>query len=173
MIALSWEAMDIEVYETKPQGFKADVEVAACYVEQGGQLLLLECSLSKPESGKWGVPAGKLIIGETPEQAAKRELFEETAIFVESSHIHAIGSLYIRKPGFDYVYYLFQVDLQTKPEVRLSSEHPNYVWASQQEIEMLPLMAGAVEALQKYRHYKEVFNIDPFFSKESREVVKK
>lgn len=143
--------MTAEVYETKPQGFKAAMEIAACYLEIDGQLLLLECASSKSEPGKWGVPAGKLEIGETPEQAAKRELFEETGILAESSDIHAIGSLYIRKPDIDYVYHLFQITLKAKPEVRLSSEHTNHLWAIQQEIETLPLMAGALGALQKYR----------------------
>lgn len=143
--------MTTEVYETKPQGFKAALETAACYLESDGQLLLLECSPSKPEPGKWGVPAGKLEGGETPQQAAKRELFEETGILTESSDLHAIGSLYIRKPGMDYVYHLFHITLRAKPKVRLSSEHPHYLWASPQEIETLPLMAGALEALQKYR----------------------
>ena len=106
---------------------------------------------SKPEPGKLGVPAGKLEIGETPEQAAKRELLEETGILVESSDIHGVGSLYIRKPQIDYVYHLFQISCKTKPRVRLSSEHSNYLWATQQEIETLPLMAGALTALQKYR----------------------
>jgi len=143
--------MHAKVHETKPQGFKPAVEIAACYLEIDGQLLLLECSPSKPEPGKWGVPAGKLEADETPEQAAKRELFEETGILIENSEIHAMDSLYIRKPHIDYVYHLFQVTLKEKPEVRLSSEHPNYLWALPQEIEALPLMEGAFEALQKYR----------------------
>jgi len=54
--------MVAEVYETKPQGFKAAVEIAGCYLEIDGQLLLLEYSSSKTESGKWGVPAGKKSI---------------------------------------------------------------------------------------------------------------
>lgn len=143
--------MQTTVHETKPQGFKPVVEIAACYLEIDGQLLLLECSPSKPESGKWGVPAGKLEADETPEQAAKRELFEETGILTKDSQLQAIGSLYIRKPHIDYTYHLFQITLQTKPEVRLSNEHPNYIWALPAEIETLPLMAGAFEALQKYR----------------------
>lgn len=143
--------MTTDLYETKPQGFKAAVEVAACYVEIGDQLLLLECSLSKPEPGKWGVPGGKLQSGETPEKAAKRELFEETGILVESSDIHTIKSLYIRKPDIDYVYHLFQITLKTKPKIRLSSEHSNYLWAIQEEIKTLPLMEGSLEVLQNYR----------------------
>jgi 8-oxo-dGTP pyrophosphatase MutT (NUDIX family) len=98
--------MHATVHETKPQGFKPAVEIAACYLEIDGQLLLLECSPSKPEPGKWGVPAGKLEVGETPEQAAKRELLEETGILIENSEIHAMGSLYpkasyrLRLPSF-------------------------------------------------------------------------
>lgn len=143
--------MHTTVHETKPQGFKPAVEIAACYLEIDGQLLLLECASSKPEPGQWGVPAGKIETSETPEQAAKRELFEETGIFIEDAQLHAIGSLFIRKPHIDYTYHLFQITLKTKPEVRLSSEHPNYLWALPEEIEALPLMDAASEALQKYR----------------------
>jgi phosphatase NudJ len=145
--------MTIIVYEIRPEDFKPSIEVAACYLEIEGELLLVECSSSKPEPGTWGVPAGKLEIGETPAQAAKRELFEETGILVEDTNIHSMGSLYMRKPHIDYVYHLFQIVLKTKPKVRLSSENPNYLWATAQEIETLPLMTGAFEPLQRHRSY--------------------
>lgn len=143
--------MTAEIYETIPQGFNATVEIAACYLEINGQLLLLERSSFESESGKWGVPAGKLESGETPEQAARRELFEETGILVESTNIHAIGPLYIRKPDIDYVCHLFQINLNAKPKICLSSEHPNYLWAGSVELKTLPLMTGALGALEKYR----------------------
>jgi 8-oxo-dGTP diphosphatase len=140
-----------EVYETKPEGFKASVEISGCYLEIDGRLLLLECASSKPEAGRWGVPAGKLEKNETPEEAAQRELFEETGIAIESSCIHSLGSLYVRKPDIDYAYHLFRITLKKKPEVKLSNEHPKYLWASYQDLEDLPLMAGALDALKKYR----------------------
>ncbi len=111
--------MTTKVYEVRPQGFKATAEVAACYLEVDGKLLLLECSSSKAESGKWGVPAGKIEMGETPKEAAKRELF--------------------------------QITLTSKPEIHLSWEHSRYLWATVQQLETLPLMEGAFEALQKYQ----------------------
>lgn len=147
----SWEGMTVEVYETKPEQFKAGIEIAASYVEIDGQMLLLECASSKQEPGKWGVPAGKLEMGELPKQAAKRELFEETGILVETSDIYPIGCLYFRKPEIDYVYHLFQITLRSKPEICLSSEHLNYLWATEEEIQRLPLMAGGFKALEKYR----------------------
>ena len=89
---------------------------------------------------------------ETPEKAAIRELSEETGIFLERlSQIQCMGSLYIRKPEVDYVYHLFRIQVDQVPDIRLSDEHENYKWASLKDLEEMPLMAGAKEALQHYR----------------------
>lgn len=125
--------------------------MAACYLEVDQQLLLLQRAPGQSEAGKWGVPGGKLEKGETPEAAAQRELFEETGIAVESSSIQPLGSLYIRKPERAFVYYLFNIDLKQKLQVRLSAEHPLYLWASSKDLETLPLMPGFFDALHKYR----------------------
>lgn len=41
--------------------------------------------------GKWQIPGGKLEPGETPLQAAKREIFEETNLIVEN--LEPIGEM--------------------------------------------------------------------------------
>lgn len=138
----------MKIYETPPQGFTAQVEIAACYLEIDHKLLLLQRAHGKFEPGKWGVPAGKLERHETAEEAAKRELFEETGI--SSSQIQYINSLYMRKPEMDYIYHLFKVPLDQMPEVHLSEEHLDYRWVSATDRETMPLMAGAEEALQNY-----------------------
>ncbi len=149
--AIKMSQLVAEVYEIKPDDFKVAAQVSACYLEVDGHLLLLECSASKPEAGKWGVPGGKMEPDELPEDAAKRELFEETGIAIQHSAIQNIGTLYFRKLGLDCVYHLFKITLSAKPEVRLSNEHPAYLWASAQDLEGLPLMAGFKEALCKYQ----------------------
>lgn len=63
----------MKVYDTKPKEFKTAAEVAACYLVIDNQLLLLEGSPSKLESGKWGVPAGKLEENESPKQGEFQE----------------------------------------------------------------------------------------------------
>lgn len=143
--------MFVEVFETKPQGFRAAAEVSAVYLEIDGLLLLLKSADWKEEAGKWGVPAGKVQRGETPKEAACRELFEETGIAVDGASMQSVGSLYIRKPHIQYVYHLFRIVLEKPPEVKLSKEHLQSFWASAQDLESLPLMAGAFEALSKYR----------------------
>jgi len=143
---------DIEVYDQQPEDFCPQVEIAACYLEIENKILLLQCGVHKSEPGKWGVPAGKIEEGEMPQQAAIRELFEETGIEVEEpSQIHYVTKLYMRKPTFDYVYHLFQVQLTEIPRICLSDEHLNYHWASAEDLEELPLMVGAKEGIHCYQ----------------------
>ena len=143
----------IAIHEKAPIGFAPKVEVAACYLEIDGKFLLLQRSASKSEPGKWGVPAGKLEKGETPEQAARRELFEETGIAAD--RIHYTGTLYIQKPEIAYTYHVFGIQLDQMPTVCFTTdEHQNYKWVSLNDLEKLPLMAAAKEALLYYRRHK-------------------
>lgn len=141
----------VEVHETKPDKFNPQAEVAACYLECDGKLLLLLNAPGDSEAGSWGVPAGKLEPSESPLQGVARELFEETSISIDPSQIQSIGSLYIRKPEVDYVYHLFRIKLAIRPEVRLSPEHQNYRWMSGEEMEMMPIIVGGKQA---YAHYR-------------------
>lgn len=55
--------------------------VAGCVLYEDGKYLLVQ--EKKPEFfGKWGFPAGKVHVGESFQQAAKRETFEETGLDV-------------------------------------------------------------------------------------------
>ena len=144
------QMISVQVHQIEPENFKASVQVSACYLAVDDHLLLLQCNSAKEEAGRWGVPGGKAEVNELPEDTAIRELFEETGIKAEIVDLESMGRLYFCKPKLDYVYHLFGVALGTRPEIRLSKEHPAYCWAKFQELERLPLMAGSKEALDKY-----------------------
>ena len=55
------------------------VFAGGCLFDQEGKVLLQK----RGDSGKWGFPGGAVELGETPEQAAIRELKEETGLDVE------------------------------------------------------------------------------------------
>ena len=155
MTGAETQMQTVEIYETRPDEFNPQTEVAACYLECDGKLLLLLNAVGDSEAGSWGVPAGKLESDEAPFHGAIRELFEETSISIDPSQIQSIGSLYIRKPEVDYIYHLFRIKIATRPEVRLSPEHQNYRWVSAEEMEMMPIMIGGKEAYVRYRALAE------------------
>lgn len=144
-----------EIWETPPSDFHAHVEVAACYVENEGMLLYMKRAPHCIEGKLWGIPAGKLEPKETPHQAARRELFEETGIDVLPSHIEEIGTLYVRKPRGMYSYHMFHMHLDRSPAVHLSAEHTEYIWAEPQAIESLPLVGGGKESLEFFKRMKK------------------
>ncbi|MBN9376818.1 MAG: hypothetical protein BGO14_01465 [Chlamydiales bacterium 38-26] len=140
----------IEVYLTLPLGFCPQVQVAACYLEVNNQILLLQKAQRTLEEGKWGVPAGKLEPGESPENAAKRELFEETGITIKDGLMNRLSQLYIRKPKLEYIYHPFKIFLAHRPQVFLSSEHQSYRWVDFSALDTVALMDGAREVLKHY-----------------------
>lgn len=150
----------IEVSDRKPANFQPAAETSGCYLEIDSKILLIQQGAGKTDEGQWGVPAGKVEKNETPEIAAKRELFEETGVqLLSPSQIVYLGTLYIRKPRLDYVYHMFKVHLNEPPPICLSVEHTAYQWADTEEFNTLPLRPGVKEALQYYR------NGSPFWSK--------
>lgn len=142
---------EVQIFQCPPLGFDTKAEVASTYVSVDGKLLLLQISHLKQESGCWGVPAGKIEANESPEKAARRELYEETGISIDSkAHMQLFGRLYVRKPKVDYVYHMFKIELPQLPKIQLSKEHQTHAWINPQEAENMPLMAGAKDALKCY-----------------------
>lgn len=76
---------------------------AGVLVVRAGEVLLQRRS----DDGKWGNPGGCVEIGETPEQAARRELFEETGLIADRMELLGIctgANGYHTYPNGDMVY---------------------------------------------------------------------
>lgn len=146
---------DTFVFRTAPKDFCPNMEVATCYIEFEGKILLLKRALGKSEGGKWGVPAGKIEQAENSRDAVIRETFEETAIKLNELELKFLGKLFVRKPEIDYVYYMYHWKADHNPVVILNGEHEEFKWLTVEEIENLPVMSGGLEALY---HYKALVN---------------
>lgn len=57
--------------------------ICAGFIVKKGDKILLQKRNIEPKKGKWSIPAGFLELDETPLEAAKRELKEETGLEVE------------------------------------------------------------------------------------------
>lgn len=76
--------------------------VVGCIAEKNGQILLCKRAI-EPCVGKWGIPAGYLEMGETIEQGAVRETFEESNAIVQNPKLFCLYSL--PHIGQLYIYY--------------------------------------------------------------------
>jgi 8-oxo-dGTP diphosphatase len=65
----------------------ADPKVAVViFIEQNKRVLLVRRTMN-PEQGKWALPAGYVDAGEDPQDAARREVLEETGLSVEITRL--------------------------------------------------------------------------------------
>lgn len=63
------------------------IEASICHVIRRDELLLKKAN-DGLSLGKWSAPGGKLESGESPEECAKREVFEETGLRVSELLYH-------------------------------------------------------------------------------------
>lgn len=120
------------IYSTKPKNFKSKFEVVSCFLEYGGEFLLLRRPEQKVQGGKWGVPAGKVEENETLQKAMARELREETSfVLKEEKRLLYFGKLFVRHPTYDFTYHMFHLPLQEKPRIILNpKEHFDFQWVT-------------------------------------------
>ena len=102
---------------------------------KGNKVLLLKRSKGSPwKPGYWGPPGGHVDPGETPKQAAVREIFEEAGLRIKESDLELM--LQRTKNSFGVIYY-FVTDKFTGEGVALSHEHDGFTWANWEKIQSL------------------------------------
>jgi 8-oxo-dGTP pyrophosphatase MutT (NUDIX family) len=99
------------------------IEATICHVIRGRKLLLKKATRGI-SVGKWNAPGGKTDAGETPEEGAKREVFEETGLRISKLFYH--GTLTFIMDGGKTLHTKAHVfsTTQAKGRARLSEEGP-------------------------------------------------
>ncbi len=116
-----------------PENFNPQLSAACCVIECNGEILILQRLATSSLSNQWGVPAGKLEAGETPDEAMVREIKEEAGLEVGTKQLSFVEKLYVRIPRYDLIVYLYRLSFGEKPEARISAEHQAFRWATPQE----------------------------------------
>lgn len=116
------------ILKRKPRDFKPEFEVAACFCEHEGEILLLKRHPNKDYGGFWNLPAGKLGQGETAEDAVVREVREETGIALAPEQISRIGTYYDIYPEYSYLFHVFRASVGSKKVNVKEDEATDYGW---------------------------------------------
>jgi ADP-ribose pyrophosphatase YjhB (NUDIX family) len=91
--------------------------VVGCLPLWKGKILLAKRAI-EPRKGLWNLPCGFLENGETVQEGALREVFEETGASVTINHLHCIYDL----PHAQQVYMIFHATLLSDSFLRQTSE---------------------------------------------------
>lgn len=79
-------------------------------------------------TGAWEIVHGRIEKGERPEQAAVRELFEETGLSVERLYSITVNSFYLHQTGAVHLALVFAAVVDGRKAVVLGSEHDDCAW---------------------------------------------
>lgn len=151
MLHLQNERVHMSSKKEDLSNFKAQAGVAACVMNAGGQILLLQNKEPDADTHLWGVPGGKLNKDEDPEDGVIREVQEETGILLAQTAIEFVIKLYVRVPKIDYEFYCYRTELADKPKeitIRLDqNEHIDYIWVNPTDALAMDLIYGGRELI--------------------------
>ncbi|BAS28804.1 AAA family ATPase [Limnochorda pilosa] len=88
---------------------------ALCYVEREGRYLMIRRT-KEPFAGLWTAPGGKVEPGESPEEAIRREVREETGLELERLELRMITSETGPHPAYNWLLFVFQGTAAPGPE---------------------------------------------------------
>jgi len=107
----------------------------------------------EPSKGKWSLPGGRIELGETIYEAAKREVLEECSIEIDIERLFDIGESIIsdREGRVSYHFVLIYLLARYKAgEIKAQSDAEDIGWFTIPEIaelDMHPLLQSLLESL--------------------------
>ncbi len=118
------------------------IAIKGLIYNKNNELLMLKVASDQKDSNNYDLPGGLLEIDETIENALKREVLEETGLYVEVGSIQKIGETVFSNFEFEkgdvrdvrLIVLGYKCKLLKDSEVILSDEHDSFKWFSQKEI---------------------------------------
>jgi len=128
--------------ERRASRTRSKVMVVPCVVILNGQgkVLVLRRGFKKRYPGKWELPGGRLRFGESPRNAACRELREETGFKIDPKNMIAVDTYSYtygnKRSAVQFVIPLYVSKAEGEP-VLTPEEHDDWCWMSLDEIKQL------------------------------------
>lgn len=130
------------------------VAAKALIVNSTGKVLILREANTYKEGtnvGRWGLPGGRLNIGESYEEGLKRECIEETGLeVVMGDPVHVGEWRPVIKSVPHQIIAIFSAVSSHSDEILLSEEHDQFAWVSAGSRATYPIMEPDASVVNKY-----------------------
>jgi mutator protein MutT len=125
----------------------AELCVGAIVIDEGALLLVRRGRGAG--TGLWSIPGGRVELGETMEQAVRRELLEETGLSALSAmhvgHVERLGE------GWHFVIHDFVVTVASRSGATAGDDAAELCWVALEHLSEMPdLVPGIVEFLEEH-----------------------
>ena len=108
----------------------------------------------EPSKGLWSVPGGLVELGETIEEAARREIAEETGISIKIERLLDVANNIVRDGQGKIRFHYVLIDFLGHPltsSVKPQSDASEARWVKFNELSEYPLTKGATKLIQKIK----------------------
>lgn len=132
-----------------------DLVVATkAFISHKGKVLLIRESekyVNGTYKGKYDLPGGRIVPGETLENALKREVLEETGLDVKvGREVFACEWRKETSPEPTQVVCVFFESTTEKEIVKLGTDHDHFIWIDAQHYRNYPIIPNLIPAFKRY-----------------------
>jgi len=127
----------------------APVPAVGAVVWKGDRVLLIRRG-HPPRQGAWSLPGGRQHMGETVNEAAEREIREETGIAIRVLDVAAVVDIFDRGPDGAVATHYTVVDVVaewTSGEARAGDDAAEVAWAAPDELARYDLTPKVLEVI--------------------------
>jgi 8-oxo-dGTP diphosphatase len=120
-------------------------------VLDGDRVLLVKRG-GQPSAGKWSVPGGLVELGESTQEAARREVMEECGIRVRLAGVAGVVDRVVRDAAGRVRYHYVLVDYLAHPEdgtICAGSDAADVRWVPVAEVAAYDITDGLVDMIQR------------------------
>ncbi|HEY98447.1 MAG TPA: NUDIX hydrolase [Dehalococcoidia bacterium] len=132
---------------------RAPIAGVGVVVFKDGKILTIKRG-QEPSKGKWSIPGGRIELGETAQEAGRREVKEECSIDVQIERVLDAASNIIRDEEGRIKYHFVIIDLLARyvsGELRAQSDAEECRWVTPGEIAELDLTPLLREMLTRQK----------------------
>jgi len=129
------------------------IAAVGAVVFKEGKILAIKRG-QEPSKGKWSIPGGRIELGETAYEAARREVREECSIDVQIERVLDSANNIIRDENGRIKYHFVIIDMLARyvsGEIKAQSDAEECKWVTPQELTELDLTPMLREMLTRQK----------------------